>query len=277
MKAKRFCKNTLLWAIEKSGLESVRDQIWTWAGSLPAAVLVFHRVTDVIPEDGITISTARFRTIVKTLKDHYRPVPLTDLIGNLLQKKPWQERTVAITFDDGYDDNLNHAAPILREYGVPATFFVTVDLIGTQRVLPWEEHLAGRIRWMDWNQVRRLHSLGFAIGSHTLTHCDLGKVSGPTAKHEICESKHKLQDTLGTEIPLFAYPFGRADNLTSENRDLVRQAGYKCCCSAFGGFVRGDSDPFALCRIGIDNWYATMEDLHFELRRIPPWRWFDRD
>ena len=276
MRIKRLLKNTLLWGSEKSGLESLRDRAWSHLGWLSAAVLVFHRVTDEIPEDGITIGAARFRSIVKALRDHYRPIPLTALIAHLFQNRTWPKRTVVVTFDDGYDDNLRYAAPILLEHGVPASFFVTVDLIGTERVLPWEEHLAGRIRWMDWDQVRRLHSLGFEIGSHTLTHCDLGKVSGEMAKQEIWESKRKLQDALGAEISLFAYPFGRADNITPQNREMVKEAGYQCCCSAFGGFVRADSNPFALCRIGINNWYATSQDLHFELRRIAPWRWFDQ-
>ena len=277
MEMKQLCKNTLFRLIEKSGLEAVRDSVWARRGSLPAAILVFHRVTDEIPEGGITISTHRFRTVVKIIKEHYRPVSLADLIGRIRQKDPWPERTIAVTFDDGYDDNLEFAAPILQEYGIPATFFITVEMIGTNHLLPWDEHLAGRIRWMTWDQVRLLRSKGFEIGSHTLTHCDLGKGSGEEARREIWESKRRLEDALGAGVSLFAYPFGGTENMLAENRNLVREAGYNCCCSAFGGFVTGRSDPFELRRIPIDNWYTTPADLHCELRIVPPWKWFHHD
>jgi len=256
-----------------SGAEWVRDKYWAARGLLPASLLLFHRVTDAIPEDGITISTARFRAIIQALRDHYRPVSLSHLLDHIQQKQPWPPRTVVITFDDGYRDNYELAAPILAEYGVHATFFVLADMIGTDRVLPWEEHLRGRIAWMDWNQVRELHALGFEVGSHTLTHPNLGVVSGEAAWEEISESKKKLEDQLGVKADLFAYPFGRRENLTEENRDLVRRAGYRCCCSAFGGFATLTTSPFDLARIPVNNSFASLADLHFELRTGAPWRW----
>ncbi len=277
MKPKRLLKEILLGGARYSGAEWLRDRFWAFRGLLPAAVVLFHRVTDTIPEDGITVSTARFRAMVQALKEHYQPVSLTVLLEHLEQKKAWPERTVAVTFDDGYRCNHAEAAPILAEAGVPATFFVTADLLGTDRTLPWEENLRGRVHWMTWPQVRELAGQGFEIGSHTLTHCDLGSVRGSDARREIFDSKTKIEQELGREVRLFAYPFGGRENMVPENRELVAEAGYQCCCSAFGGFVTPFSDPFALPRIALNSWFATVNEMHFELRSMAPWRWLRPD
>ncbi len=175
---------------------------------------------------------------------------------------------MVVTFDDGYLDNFNCAAPVLKEYGVPSTFFITAGLIGTNHVTPWDEHLRGHVPWMTWPQVRELQAQGFDIGSHTMTHIDLGVVDPKVARQELQESKQVLEDRLGTRIPLFAYPFGGRQHLNDYNARLIKEVGYKCCCSAFGGFVTLDSDPFNIRRIGVNNWYESPAYLDFELRQI---------
>lgn len=264
---------TLLRLERHLGIERLRDKVWTARGILPAPVLLFHRVTDDIPEDGITVSTSRFRAMIRNLRQHYRPISLSQLLGYLERKQIWPARTVVVTFDDGYRDNYEHAASILAEHAVPATFFVAVDAIGSECVMPWDEHLRGRVPWMDWSQVRELHAQGFEIGSHTLIHPDLGQLRGPRAWEEISESKTRLEDTLGAAVSLFAYPFGGTRNICEENRELVRQAAYRCCCSAYGGFVTLVSDLFNLQRIPVSNWFSDPYDLDFEIRIAAPWRW----
>ena len=273
MDYKRIAKLTLLGVERQLGIGWLRDKVWTARKTLPAPVLLFHRVTDDIPEDGITVSKQRFRAMIRNLRQHYRPISLSELLDSLEHGRIWPARTVVVTFDDGYRDNYEHSAPILAEYEVPATFFVAVDAIGTERVMPWDEHLKGRVPWMNWSQVRELHAQGFEIGSHTLTHPDLGQVRGPRAWEEISKSKTKLEDALGAGVSLFAYPFGGERNFCEENRELVRQAGYRCCCSALPGFVTLISDPFNLRRISVNNWYSDPCDLDFEIRLAAPWRW----
>ena len=274
MHYRKLLKRALVRSVQLSGAENVRDKLWASRGKLPAAIVLFHRVTDDIPEDGITVSTARFRWVVRELRDHYHPMSLTDLVDHVERQIPWPERTVVVTFDDGYRDNYECAAPILAEYGVPATFFILADAIGTDYVLPWEEHLRGRVPWMELDQARDLLRQGFEIGSHTLLHLDLGKLTGEEARREIFDSKKKLEDLLSTQITTFAYPFGGGENLLPEERELVRKAGYRCCCSAFGGYADLQSDLFNLCRIPIDSSYITPVELHFELRNPAFWRWW---
>jgi peptidoglycan/xylan/chitin deacetylase (PgdA/CDA1 family) len=273
MTAKDALKSVLLLANRYSGAESLRDHRWQSRRVLPATVLCFHRVTDKIPEDAITITTARFRGIVRRLAAEYRVVPYAEIVADLYQQRQWPPRTVAITFDDGYLDNFVEAAPILAEHDLHATFFCAADLIGSNTVLPWDEPLRGRVPWMTWDQVRQLQDQGFEIGSHTLSHCDLGQVRGAEAKRELVESKRKLEERLGRAVPLFAYPFGGPANLLEENLQLVREAGYTACCSAHGGLVLPASDPFRIHRVPVNNWFQTVSSLEFEMRSGAFWRW----
>ena len=266
-------KHALLAAEELCGIEWARDKVWAARGILTAPVLVFHRVTDDIPGDGITVSTRRFREIVRNLKDHYNPIPLARLLDYLAKGETWPAKTVVVTFDDGYLDNHAHAAPILAEYGVSATFFVTTDAIGSDRVMPWDAQLPRRLPWMDWHHVRELRTRGFEIGSHTLTHPDLGKLPPSDACVEIAGSKEKLEQELGSAVTSFAYPFGGKGNITEENRELVKRAGYSCCCSAYGGFVRLATDRFNIHRLGVNSWYSDTREIDFEIRIAAPWRW----
>jgi peptidoglycan/xylan/chitin deacetylase (PgdA/CDA1 family) len=270
---KRLVRSAILQSETRLGIERLRDKRWAAQKILPAAVLLFHRVTDDIPEDGITVSKRTFRVMMENLARHYKPISLHALLDHRDRAEMWLPRTVVVTFDDGYRDNYEYAAPILEEFRVPATFFLTIDAIGSERVMPWDEHLKGRVPWMNWSQVLEMHSRGFEIGSHTLTHPDLGQLRGPRAWEEISGSKAKLEDHLGAEAPFFAYPFGRKENFCEENRELARKAGYRCCCSAYGGFFNLASDAFNLQRMGINSWLSSPSDLDFEIRIAAPWRW----
>ena len=104
-------------------------------------------------------------------------VPLADAVKMLHAGGP-PEKLVAITFDDGYLDNATTAAPILKELDVPATFFISTDMIGGGRPFP-HDVLRDRVPQdhMSWDDVRSLAAQGFDIGSHTCSHADLGAVS----------------------------------------------------------------------------------------------------
>ncbi len=276
MNFKQLAKAAILRGVEYSGAEWLRDRVRAAQNRLPAAILSFHRVTDEIPEDVLTISTARFRWILRLLQEHYSVLSLTELLDCLKKKQLWPRRAVAITFDDGYRENFKVAAPILAEYRMPATFFVATGLLGTERVMFWDEHLRGRVAWMEWEHVRELHRQGFEIGSHTVHHADLGRLSAAEAWVELTASKAELEDKLGVEVSLFAYPFGQPGNITEENRALVHKAGYRCCCSCYGGFVQLSDNLYRLQRLPLNNWYATPDELHFELRQIAPQFWRKR-
>jgi peptidoglycan/xylan/chitin deacetylase (PgdA/CDA1 family) len=224
-------------------------------------IVAFHRVSDELPGDGLTCSSASFEAFCRFFARHFRVLALSEQLaaGHDLGG------TLSITFDDGYRDNIEVAAPILRKLRLPATFFVTTGFIGSQVVPPWDQHLPRQPGWMTWDQVRSLAAMGFEIGSHTDTHLDLARADSQIARADLATSRRKLADALGAPVRLFAYPFGGADHITPVARELVREAGFSCCASCHGGVNPTTPDPFDLRRIGIAEWFQSPHQFGFEL------------
>ena len=149
--------------------------------------------------------------------------------------------------------------------GLPATFFVVTRFIDTEFVPWWDEALSARQSWMTWDQVRWLHREGFEIGSHTCTHSDLGKVSGARASEEIRNSRLELEKQLSASVTFFAYPYGRKNQMTEENRLIVKATGFRCCCSCVGGINSTGTDSFHLQRIPISSWFESPYHFAYEV------------
>jgi peptidoglycan/xylan/chitin deacetylase (PgdA/CDA1 family) len=230
-----------------------------------ATVVAFHRVHDGAPaSDSLTVSVATFERYCRFFQRRFRVVPLRDLVARLAAGQP-VGRALAITFDDGYRDNFANAAPILERLALPATFFVVTQWMNTDVVPFWDQEREVRHPWMTWADVRALHRKGFEIGAHTRTHVDLGKVAGDEAREEIFGSRADLERQLDAPAISFAYPFGRRENLTETNRQLIRDAGFRCCCSGYGGINPRGTDPFHVRRIPITEWYASPHQFGFDL------------
>jgi peptidoglycan/xylan/chitin deacetylase (PgdA/CDA1 family) len=229
-----------------------------------APVVAFHRVNDRNPGNGLTCNVQRFKNFCAFFSDHFHVVPLRTLALRLQNKEP-VDHMLAITFDDGYEDNYEEAVPILKSAGLPATFFITTGFIETG-IIPWWDRTAGVTeRWMSWKQVTTLHSEGFDIGAHTRTHIDLGEITGQQAWDEIEGSKRDLEEKLNAAVSAFAYPYGRPNQVTDGNRDLVKKAGFNSCCSCFGGVNTGVTDPWSILRIPIGSWHVSPFEFGFEL------------
>jgi peptidoglycan/xylan/chitin deacetylase (PgdA/CDA1 family) len=231
-----------------------------------AIVVAFHRVQDGTDRRGLSISRQMFERYCRFFADHVRLVGLADLVGRLERGEPL-DRHLAITFDDGYRDNFEHAAPILGKLSLPATFFVVSGWIGSETWPWWDREDGVRYPWMTWDQVIELRRRGFDIGGHTRTHADLGKVTGATAAIEIHGARIEIEERLRERVDLFAYPYGGAANLAAANRDLVKAAGFRCCCSCYGGLTERGTDPFHLRRVAVTPWYTSPHQLGLELAR----------
>jgi peptidoglycan/xylan/chitin deacetylase (PgdA/CDA1 family) len=173
--------------------------------------------------------------------------------------------SLSITFDDGYLDNFQVAAPILRKLGLSATFFVTTRFIGSQFVPFWDESLSVQPGWMTWDQLRTLAAQGFEFGCHTDTHIDMASVDEQTVRAELEHSKGILRQELGVSTELFAYPFGGKEHINERSLQLVREQGFSCCASCYGGSNAPLADPYDIRRIGIADWYKTPHQFGFEL------------
>ena len=229
-----------------------------------ALVVAFHRVQKTDPTDSLSIDPETFERHCRFYQRYFRVVPLREIVSRLERRLPL-DRHLAITFDDGYRDNFENARPVLETLSLPATFFVVSDWIGSN-VVPWWDRARGACHpWMNWDQVRALHRSGFEIGAHTSTHVDLGKVRPAYAREQVLGARLELERQLDTAIESFAYPYGGRQHLTEANREVVRNAGFRCCCSGYGGINQVGTDPFALNRVPVSPWYASPHHFGFEV------------
>jgi peptidoglycan/xylan/chitin deacetylase (PgdA/CDA1 family) len=229
-----------------------------------AVIVTFHRVQDTTTPEGLTVSIPVFEAYCRFFKSHFNVVSLRDLIGRL-EHGSKLNRELAITFDDGYRDNFENAAPVLEDLGLPATFFIVTQWMGTSVVPWWDEQKGVRHPWMTWDQVRSLQQRGFELGVHTRTHADLGIVTDGAAVEEILGARRELERHVTAPIELFAYPYGKQGNLAEANRRLVKGAGFRCCCSCFGGLIVPGTDPFHLRRVPISSRYPSPLQFGFEV------------
>ncbi len=135
-----------------------------------------------------------------------------------------------ITFDDGYRDNLENAAPVLHRHGYPAVQFVPLAYVGDRQPLPHEEHLAasGVInRTVDWEELGELEQLGVRIESHGISHRPLADLELDEAAREIAISKLRLEERLGRPVRAFSYVKGSEAHYKQVHLSLVRQAGLR--------------------------------------------------
>ena len=237
---------------------------YAWQFRSRMTVVAFHRVTDEIAADGLTCGPRKFEAFCRFFSKHFRVVALSEQVS-ACRRGADMGGTLSITFDDGYRDNIDVAAPILKRLGLPATFFITTGFIGSQFVPFWDRHLSRQPGWMTWDQVRQLRDFGFEIGNHTENHLDMGSADPETVTGELARSKKRLVDELHCESTLFAYPFGGRHQISDRSRSLVIEAGFDCCLSCFGGTNLEGADPYSLRRIGIAEWFATPDQFGYEL------------
>jgi len=231
-----------------------------------AVIVLFHRVDDRYPGNPITCSREQFSAFCDFAAKYFKVIALSELL-DLLEQRADVSRRLVITFDDAYSDNFHFAAIELRKRRLPACFFIPAGFVGSAQPSWWDAQLDIRSEWMNWEEVRALHAQGFELGSHTITHADLGRVAGVEAVREIAGSKAELEAEMGVQIRHFAYPYGDPDKITEENRSLVRMTGYRCCLAAHGGTVRGSDSPFRLRRVPMNSWYISPYQFGFETLR----------
>jgi len=204
------------------------------------------------------VGIAQFDRQMALLREHCEPLSLAQVLSaTAIPRSP--RPLVAVTFDDGYLDNYLHAAPILLKHGVPAAFFVSTGLIGTQRRFPHDEKRGNPpIPTMSWSQLKELQARGFTIGSHSVSHIDCASAPRETVVAELHESRDQLRRNLGIADVAFAYPYGGKHHMTPERLSDVQASGYVGCLSAYGGSNIGSINPYNVLRRGI-HWEFTEQ------------------
>jgi peptidoglycan/xylan/chitin deacetylase (PgdA/CDA1 family) len=186
---------------------------------------------------------------------------------------PPSERTVAVSFDDGYRSVLQVAFPILERLGFVGTVFVPTDFPGCARPMSWP----GIDQWLgtpheselcplSWDELRALVQAGWEIGSHACSHPDLPRLGDDELARELDASRQRLEDELARPCRSLAYPFGTHDERVMR---AVKAAGYSTACAVPAG--RSATDPLSFPRIGIyrpDGMMAFRAKVSPRLRRV---------
>ena len=216
-------------------------------------ILTFHAIEERC--DVISISPQVFnRRIARLHQLGYQSLSLLGAVDLIRRGKSFPDRSMVVTFDDGYHSVYLNAFPVLQRYGISATVFLTV---GKQEAkIPGGRLPAvGDRAMLSWDEIGEMHRSGISFGAHTITHPDLTRLKDDELQTEIHGSKAIIEDALGTPVSCFAYPYGRFDH---HCRAFVQQL-FACACSDRLGLTYAGSDLFALKRV--DAYYLRTDRL----------------
>jgi peptidoglycan/xylan/chitin deacetylase (PgdA/CDA1 family) len=218
-------------------------------------VLMYHKVND-LPENPLTMPVSVFDDQMAQVRElGYVVVDLEAVLDHYVRDRPLPPKAVLITFDDGYHDNLDNAATVLKKYGYPAVLFVPIGYLDDRQPLPHEERLAAQgilNRTIDWDEMVDLERAGIRIESHGISHRPLADLELDEAAREIALSKLRLEERLGRPVRAFSYVKGSEAHYKAVHLSLVRQAGYDVAFTAVSGSNSPTTDPLQLRRYNIE-------------------------
>jgi peptidoglycan/xylan/chitin deacetylase (PgdA/CDA1 family) len=148
---------------------------------------------------------------------------------------PPADKTVAVTFDDGFRSVATLAFPVLRRFGIPATVFVPTDHVGTGVPMAWpgiDQWLGGphepELLPMTWRDLAMLADAGWEVGSHTRSHPRLTRLDDAGLRDELQASRETCERQLSRPCVTLAYPYGDHDGRVVA---ASRAAGYEAACT----------------------------------------------
>jgi peptidoglycan/xylan/chitin deacetylase (PgdA/CDA1 family) len=158
--------------------------------------LMYHSI-GIVPgwDKDVCIPEELFKEHLQYFHDNgYRIVSAAEA-RNMLLAGENVEKTVAMTFDDGYNNNYTAAYPLLKQYGYHATFFVIGNSVGAED-------------YMTFEQLKEMHDNGMEIGSHSMSHDPLNIIALHYLPWEIYQPINVVHQHLGFYIEGLAYPNG---------------------------------------------------------------------
>lgn len=181
------------------------------------SVLVYHSISSPPEplEADADISPEKFETQLRWLARWRRVVTLDETL-----RAATRGRSVAITFDDGFRDNLTVALPLLEKFQLPMTLFVTAGFLG-------------RDAYLSEGELREIsaHPL-ITIGAHGLWHRHFNRLTSEEARFELTESRRLLAGVTGKTVDLLAWPYGECN---VELEQLSAECGYRASWSVWKG------------------------------------------
>lgn len=210
-------------------------------------VICYHSITDDPKiKNPIVIYKEKLREHLQALKDNgYTTLTMAQLNDYLFKDKPIPEKSVVITFDDGYKDNYVNAFPILKELNINATIFVIQSYVNQDPYLTADE-------------IKEMSSYGIDIESHTVSHRRLSELSYEDQLKELKDSKEKLEKLINKPIISIAYPEGKYNE---DTKKAFSEVGYSMGFTTERGYADRDDNKAELNRIVVDYTYKPKDIL----------------
>lgn len=218
-------------------------------------ILMYHMISE--PKkgaafNGLRVSPIQFERQLAWFRDHgWNFVTMSELYD---QSSELPEKTVALTFDDGFEDNYTNALPLMKKYGAKGTLYLVADRHDRDwSTLKKAHHNSGELKnepkLSDAQVKEMLGSGSFELGGHTHTHANLIKLTTDQKWTEIRVPKRALEEQFNTALTSFAYPFG----IYSEAEiAIVEEAGFATAVTTDNGIRRNVRErPFELPRLKI--------------------------
>lgn len=223
-------------------------------------ILYYHRVISKeecrdVELSGMCVNVNTFSKQMGILKKFYNFVSENDIVGAIENGKKLPDYSVWITFDDGWKDNYTNAFPILKNYSIPATLFVTIEYVNKN------------YGFMNWQEIKEAAECDISIGAHTISHRILSGLSNSELEKEIAESKNKIEQRLGKRVISFAYPIGKKQHYCLEKCiPILKKNSFKLAVTTIGGFnaIELKQEPFNLRRMGI-SYEDTLSIFKFKI------------
>ena len=210
----------------------------------PVTVLCYHEVTPERGDDYMNVKPEVFRRHIREFKEAgFTFIHAGDLQEFATGSKKLPEKSVLLSFDDGYADNYKFAFPILREEKVTGTFFVVSSTIGNTNRMTSE-------------QLREMQANGMKIGSHTVNHEVLTDMSAQEIDFELRASKEALEKILGEPVCALAYPTGKVNEAV-----LDRAKMYYAMAFVASVMPETTQTMYTLQRYGVFKWNEHIESI----------------
>lgn len=200
-------------------------------------ILTYHHFG--YEKNSLYVTPENFARQLRFMKNKgYQVISLETLIKGIQTGKKFPHGTVVITVDDGYKDNYVYAYPLLQQYKVPATIFVSSSNVNKEGYLSFQD-------------LREMSSRGISFGCHTKSHSYLpGLPTKDLRRSEIVDCKRDIESIAKIPVQTFCYPTG---GFTVEVKKLVQDAGYLGACTTNRGESISQEDLFALKRVKVTN------------------------
>lgn len=206
-------------------------------GSIKVPILTYHSVRPHTSDQSkiqkyYDVDPEIFESQLKYLKDNgYVVISMSYLVEAIKENIILPEKSIVITFDDGWRNQFAYAFPLLKKYGDTATFYIITDYVEGKYSLTWD-------------QIRVMNNSGMTIGGHTRRHPFLLEVTDPAIlEDEISGGKRIIEGQIGQKIAHFAYPYGHYSDRVIQ---AVKDAGYVSARSTYKGIYHDKNDLYTL-------------------------------